>query len=117
VCPNEPDQHNAVFVADLGNESVLVAADVKDHPAVLEDTGAAILRLDFPRRRPRCPLRLGEPGFQSILGIGKFLPNLRRVFLATILILLYKFPYIMSIKKFPIWELYLLDKSPPGPAL
>jgi len=110
MCSNEPDQYNAVLVTDLHHQSVLVAANIKDNPAVLEDAGATVYwALISPGFDQVALSASANQAFRAPSASGNLSQNSRRVFLAIILILLYQFPNMMSTKKFPIWELISLD--------
>ena len=68
-----------VTVGDSYNQAIVVAFDVEDHPAALEDAGASELLLDLGRPSPRCLFSLIYPSLQMLLGAWVFLPELSQV--------------------------------------
>jgi hypothetical protein len=67
---DEPDINDAIRIVDPDHEAILVAGDVKDRAAVLENTGAANISLDVRRLRPIGPPYLPKPCHQRLAGIG-----------------------------------------------
>src|SRR6201996_1833241 len=67
---DEPDIDDTIRKIDPNHDTIFVAGDIEDNPAVLEDTCAANVPFDI---RGPCPIGLAdlpEPGHQRLLGIG-----------------------------------------------
>ena len=61
---DKPDKDHLSIVPDQDNEPVCVATNVKDHPVVGEDTGAAVVRLDVGGGAPGGVVHFAIPGFE-----------------------------------------------------
>jgi len=61
---DKPDKNHLCVVPDQHNEPVFVATNVKDHPVVREDTGAAVVRLHVGGSLPGGVAYLAIPGFE-----------------------------------------------------
>ena len=61
------------------SQAIVIALDVEDDPAILEDAGAAVVRLDIRRLAPDSLLHLIGPGFQGLLGIRVSIPEIPQI--------------------------------------
>src|SRR3984893_15470961 len=63
---NEADVDDAIRIVDPDHDAILVAGDVEDHAAVLENTGAADITFDVRRLRPVGLPHLPKPGHNRL---------------------------------------------------
>lgn len=68
-----------VTISDSHYQPIVVAFDVEDHPAALEDAGATELLLDLGRLSSRCLFNLIYPCLQMLLGAWVFFPEVSQV--------------------------------------
>jgi hypothetical protein len=79
VCGMRTDESypsNLVIEIESDDQSVLVAFDVEDNAASLENTGAWMVRLQIMNVAPISLFRLPEPRLQLLLTIGMLGPKL-----------------------------------------
>jgi hypothetical protein len=75
VGSHEADENDAGVVVDFHDQTIGVTLDVEDDAVVREDVSGGIVLLDFIGA---VPTRVGgffEPRFESLLGIGVFVPE------------------------------------------
>jgi hypothetical protein len=68
--PDKPDADNAIRIVDPDHYAILVAGDVEDRTAILENTGAADISLDIRRLRPIGLPYLPKPRHYRFASIG-----------------------------------------------
>lgn len=75
MCSHEPNVDHAIGVVDLDDESVVVALDVEDNPAVADDAGAPVFLFDLRWRGPVLLLDLAVPSQEGLLRVGVCFPE------------------------------------------
>jgi len=78
MAADKPDKDDAQIVTNGRHQPVLVPADIKYYPAILENTRGRILGLDFKGAFPSGLLGFPEPRAQRLLGAlaGGTIPKL-----------------------------------------
>ena len=67
---DKPDVDDAIRIVDPDHDAILVAGNVEDRTAILENTGAADISLDMRRLRPIGLPDLPKPRHHRLAGIG-----------------------------------------------
>src|SRR6185369_13100913 len=75
MCADEFHVDGLIAICHRGHQAVVIALDVEDDPAILEDAGTAVLSFDVRRLAPGGLLYLVCPRFQMLLGIRVGLPE------------------------------------------
>ena len=73
---DEPDIYPALGIVNVYHQSIVVALDVKDNPAVRYDTGTGEVNFDLPRKTPIGAFHPMEPFSQGWGNIGVPFPIL-----------------------------------------
>ena len=75
---NKSDVSNLVRIIELGDQSVLVAGNVKDNPVPTDNAGTSELSFHIIRISPLCMFHKPVPGSErsSTVGILWFIPKL-----------------------------------------
>ncbi len=74
--PHELDVDDPKVIVDMSYQSISVAADVEDDTVVGHEARMVVPALYSLWTSPVRGLRLGEPGFKRLLGIGMAFPKL-----------------------------------------
>src|SRR5882724_12970032 len=75
---DEPDVDDTIWIIDPDHDSILVAGNIKDGTAVLENAGAADIPFDFRRLRPIGLFHLPKPRHYRLASIGNACASVKK---------------------------------------
>jgi hypothetical protein len=76
VRAHKPDINQVFSVYDLAQNAVLVASDIENYPAMLEDACAPVSSLDVLRRPPVSAQCFLIPGLEALFAFWEMFPKL-----------------------------------------